>query len=237
VTDNPDRQKIKEERDAWNKTVNWVMDERRIENLRALGEERDRKLKELAKVDVLLDKDCSNGGEEECLPKKRIKSTTALSSSSNDFFGAKTSCNGNQSASIQWGSGRPDRSAPSMLAVESWPPRKNGSPAHSSSATVSLIRPGLLTPPRPNSPRRFDKRRGGIHTGLGEFSPRGRGGTYTPPRILPSGDETAPYNGNGSPAPSLQTFDFVSPLGPASLSRLPNGIYGSDRREKRVWRQ
>ena len=87
----------------------------------------------------------------------------------------------------------------------------------------SLIRPALATPSRPQSPRRVEKKRGGMYVGMGEYSPRGRGGTYTPPRILPSGDETAPLRATGSPAPSLCKFDFVSPLGPVKLGKLSNG--------------
>ena len=61
---------------------------------------------------------------------------------------------------------------------------------------------------------------------MGEYSPRGRGGTYTPPRILPSGDETAPasYSSNGSPAPTLPKFDFVSPLGPVRSGLLDTAV-------------
>jgi hypothetical protein len=55
----------------------------------------------------------------------------------------------------------------------------------------NAIRPALAIPSRPISPRRMQRRT--------------QGGTYTPPRILPSGDETAP-------APSLKSFAFVSPL-------------------------
>jgi hypothetical protein len=72
------------------------------------------------------------------------------------------------------------------------------------------------SPQRPISPRRTEKKRNGIFSGLGEYSPRGRGATYTPPRILPSGDETAV---SPTPAPSSQHFDFVSPLGPSRHER------------------
>lgn len=92
------------------------------------------------------------------------------------------------------------------------------------SSMAGLIRPSLATPQRPNSPRRLSDKRRTIYSGIGEYSPRGR--TYTPPRILPSGDETAPFVANGSPAPTLQSFDFVSPLGPVKLGRLDSS--GSD---------
>ena len=81
------------------------------------------------------------------------------------------------------------------------------------------------------SPRRFADKRRAVYTGIGEYSPRGRGGTYTPPRILPSGDETAPQR-TGSPAPSLHKFDFVSPLGPAKLGR-----YESEERTSQLGRK
>ena len=84
------------------------------------------------------------------------------------------------------------------------------------------IRPALSTPQRPMSPRRTEKRRSGVFSGSGELSPRIRGSTWTPPRILPSGDETAPsaYASTGSPVPSRQKFDFISPLGPVRLGKL-----------------
>jgi hypothetical protein len=37
--------KIRASKDTWKKFVNWLMDERRIEKLRSLCEERDRRLK------------------------------------------------------------------------------------------------------------------------------------------------------------------------------------------------
>jgi len=74
------------------------------------------------------------------------------------------------------------------------------------------------SPQRPISPRRNDKRRNGVYAGVGELSPRGRG-TYTPPRILPSGDEMAV---SPSAVPSSRHFDFVSPLGPSKQDRQLN---------------
>lgn len=110
-------------------------------------------------------------------------------------------------------------------------PRRTSSPFR--------LRPGmgsmsaiLSTPTRPLSPRRLEKRRGsGI---MGAAPPVGmngyespRRGSWTPPRILPSGDETAPFKrfsgvglgggvGGDGENEGLwnRQFDFVSPLGP-----------------------
>jgi len=83
-------------------------------------------------------------------------------------------------------------------------------------ANNPVIQKHVASPQRPISPRRLDKKR--VYTGVGEFSPRA---SYTPPRVLPSGDEMAV---SPSPVPSSRHFDFVSPLGPvkrdsASLQR------------------
>jgi hypothetical protein len=87
--------------------------------------------------------------------------------------------------------------------------------------TVAPVNPTIQkhasSPQRPISPRRQDKKRS-VYSGVGEFSPRGRGNTYTPPRILPSGDETAV---SPSPVPSSRHFDFVSPLGPSKRDMPP----------------
>lgn len=88
-----------------------------------------------------------------------------------------------------------------------------------------LFKPVLGSPQRPGSPRRLEKRRNGIYAGMGEYSPRGRRTTYTPPRILPSGDETAPnMQTSPSPVPSSLRFDFVSPLGPVHEGTLADGF-------------
>lgn len=87
-----------------------------------------------------------------------------------------------------------------------------------------LFKPVIGSPQRPGSPRRLEKRRNGIYAGMGEYSPRGRRTTYTPPRILPSGDETAPnMQTSPSPVPSSLRFDFVSPLGPMHEGTLADG--------------
>jgi len=177
-----DVSRIKAEKAAWNETVNWVMDERRIEKLMTIEEERTKRLQEVTKVE---------DEEDPSSKKRRVIGTVPLPESPavEDRGGI---------FKVPWLSSR----------VESpFDPRRPPSP-------LSGLR--LSTPQRPISPRRFEKRRGSTYTGVGEYSPRGR--TYTPPRILPSGDECAPLT--GSPAPSLPCFDFVSPLGPVKLGRL-----------------
>jgi hypothetical protein len=50
VSDDEDSMaKIRASKDTWKKFVNWLMDERRIEKLRSLCEERDRRLKAVAR--------------------------------------------------------------------------------------------------------------------------------------------------------------------------------------------
>ena len=221
VGDEPDRAKIRAEKDAWNQVVNWVMSERRIEKMRAVHEERDRQLRDVAKVEEMSE-GATNGVEMDdiCSKKRRMSATVPL---------PPTDSPSQERAS--WI--RPDSPAHSIFgpsaAASVSTPQRTGSPS-----LVSFIRPALSTPQRPMSPRRLtERKRSGIYTGIGEFSPRSRGRTYTPPRILPSGDETAP-NGNGSPAPSLPNFDFVSPLGPVKLGKLSNGESGTPTVVRRV---
>lgn len=190
----PDLSKIKAEKASWNELVNWVMSERRVEKLRAVEEERARRLKEVTKNDHL--EGVGEMGQMACPKKRKTSATVPLPPTD--------SPNG----SVKSVSPAPTIFGPAANVT----PRRIGSPS-----LAGIIRPSLVTPKRPNSPRRYSRR--SIHAGVGEYSPRG--GTYTPPRILPSGDETAPFAAqNGSPAPSLQSFDFVSPLGPVKLGRL-----------------
>lgn len=143
VTANPEDAKAAKA--AWNAQVNWAMQERRVEKMRNLHSERDKR----AKVEQMEDDD---------LRRKR-------------------NC--------------PDRTVDAGIFK------------------LPALPTAITSPLRPISPRRPDKKR--IYSGLGEYSPRGRGRTYTPPRILPSGDETAV---SPSPVPSAKRFDFVSPIGP-----------------------
>lgn len=167
------RERLKARKDAWNAQVNWVMNERRVEKMRNLNEEREKRLREVAKVPTEESEGMSDDGR-----KRNCREREA----SGGIFAVPTT---------------PSRSDPIAKVASS-------------------------TPTRPLSPRRLDKRRGVIHVGLGEYSPRGRGVTYTPPRILPSGDETAPVvaTTSPSPVPSSLRFDFISPLGPVRGSVL-----------------
>ncbi|KAL0250426.1 hypothetical protein I308_102599 [Cryptococcus tetragattii IND107] len=97
-------------------------------------------------------------------------------------------------------------------------------PRTASPSVASLIRPSLSNTTRPSSPRRTptrnDKRR--VHSFISDLSPASRR-TYTPPMILPSGDETAPPSFGSATLPSEMKdgkFDFVSPLGPVKKGKL-----------------
>ncbi|WVF71307.1 hypothetical protein IAT40_006110 [Kwoniella sp. CBS 6097] len=220
VGDEPDRALIKVDKENWNKVVNWVMNERRIEKLRAVNEEREKQLRMVSKSSEILEGEgkgesgsCDGEAHEisgifGCQQKKRRTGVSQEMGAS----GSASSSSDVQSTNSIFGPVTPNGVSPST-------PQRIASPS-----LASFIRPALSTPQRPGSPRRStkDKRRTGIYVGLGEHSPRGRGGTYTPPRILPSGDETAPRS-TGSPVPTLQNFDFVSPLGPVKLGKLANG--------------
>ena len=185
VTSEDDLAKIKAEKAAWNEVVNWVMSERRVEKLRAVEEERTKRLNEVAQVEEY---------EEDRGKKRKTGATVPLP--------IVDSPNGSKAGSP----------TPSILGLTT--------PRRATPVVGGLIRPAISTPQRPNSPRRFEKRR---HNGS-DYSPRGN--TYTPPRILPSGDETAPF-ANGSPVPTLPKFDFVSPLGPVKMGRLETPRKGS----------
>ncbi|CAK9781149.1 hypothetical protein CC85DRAFT_269205 [Cutaneotrichosporon oleaginosum] len=194
--------KIAAEKDSWKKFVNWLMNERRVEKLRNLSEERDKRLREVAKT-------LQNGALEECAEeveedrasrKRRVSVSLPPFSYSNTKTVHKVDSESNQRGGIF-----------RIAELNGSPSSGHGASNSSRSITPmsSYIRPALSVPLRPNSPRRADRRRNNALAGLGEFSPR-RGSTYTPPRVLPSGDETAPFS--PSPAPTLKSFDFCSPL-------------------------
>ncbi|KAK4689977.1 hypothetical protein P7C73_g110, partial [Tremellales sp. Uapishka_1] len=230
VANDENKEKWKQEKEAWRIQVNWVMDERRLEKIRAVGEERERRLREVAKSAIDLGENgdvCETGKDnheaDDWLSKKRKvalplaqsddpPSTLAkmlIDSSMNDRGGLfKISPLGSINS----------RSASPHTPIGTSFPQRTGSPL-----LAAYIRPALSIPSRPNSPRRLAAvtRRGSsvLYTGMGEYSPRGR--TYTPPRVLPSGDETAP---NASPAPTLHKFDFVSPLGPVRFGKLDGDL-------------
>lgn len=173
------------------------MNERRGEKLRYTAEEREKRLRQVAQRkdeppdDLMPDNFC---------PKKR--KTVRLPDAS-----PSGSTSNSRSTS-------PTSSIFGPIVTPQNVFKREGTPA------VNHIRPRLSTPPRPHSPRR-DRRRNGIFAGVGEMSPKARHTTWTPPRILLSGDETAVVLST-NPVPS-GNFDFVSPLGPVNKGKLLDG--------------
>ncbi|BEI85511.1 hypothetical protein CcaverHIS002_0509120 [Cutaneotrichosporon cavernicola] len=195
--------KISAEKESWKKFVNWLMDERRVEKLRNLSEERDKRLREVTSSSY---KDCDTSGCDEIdnvrAPRRRRVSASLPPF---DYSSTKTVRKVESESNERGGIFR-------IAPLNGSPSSGQGSSSSSSRSLTPMsayIRPALSVPLRPNSPRRTDRRRNGVFAGVSEFSPR-RGSTYTPPRVLPSGDETAPFS--PSPAPSLKSFDFCSPL-------------------------
>ena len=174
----------KAEKADWKKLVNWAMDQRRLEKLREI---------QIARMENLLQ--VTDGGTDiaRCMDEVAAEERKEESSAKK----RKQS--------------EPDTEQSIFGPIQSnaTPPLAPNSPAKT---LAGYIRPALSSPQRPSSPRRPDKRRGVAI--FGDGSPRSRGGTYTPPRVLPSGDETAP-------APSRQQFDFASPLGPKGAAQSP----------------
>lgn len=221
VGDEDSLAKIQVDKDKWKKFVNWLMDERRVEKLRALCEERGRRLREVTKTTPT---DVSEWDDyHESQPRKRRVTPSIAPFSYRDI----------KKNTLEKLEGNPNERGGifKITSVSSTSSSPTSSAATLSTASTrattpmsAYIRPALSAVPyRAGSPRRADRRRNGIFTGLGEFSPRARGGTYTPPRVLPNGDETAVF-GSPSPAPSLKSFDFISPLGPVKLGRLSTDI-------------
>lgn len=213
VGDNKSSAAIKVEKEQWKKFVNWLMNERRVEKLRALGEEREKRLK------AVTQKPAIEAWEEDALQdrspsrKRRVSaSLTPLAlrvQPEPKMILHKMETDSNERGGIF-----------RLTSMTSSPASTNlASPVSSRAGTPmsSYIRPPLSVPHRSGSPRRSERRRANLFQALGEFSPRSRGSTYTPPRVLPTGDETAPFT--LSPAPSLKSFDFCSPLGPSKYLR------------------
>ncbi|ORY32800.1 hypothetical protein BCR39DRAFT_521630 [Naematelia encephala] len=220
----------KKEKEEWNRLVNWVMNERRIEKLRTIEEERGKRLKDIAKSQTGDDElgigGCGDeimGGTGDSLGKKRRVVPLPDSTPSIEKVSGHEDRGG--IFKVSWGrSSTPTRNSNSPVPPPAVAPTPNsifGSDCNINTPLPSLasfIRPALSTPQRPLSPRRLaEKKRSGTYTGVGEYSPRGRGHTYTPPRILPSGDETAPSSGSPAPSRNNFDFDFVSPLGRAPV--------------------
>ncbi|KIR77100.1 hypothetical protein I306_05920 [Cryptococcus gattii EJB2] len=208
VTDEESRAKFKAEKEAWNRQVNWVMGERRVEKLRSTAEEREKRLRAVARstfTPVNEGQECPDPCEEEIgsffdCPKKR----RTVPRNENNVNASSDSC------STIFG--------PTAPTFPHTPPRT------ASPSVASLIRPSLSNTTRPSSPRRTptrsDKRR--VHSFISDLSPASRR-TYTPPMILPSGDETAPPSFGSATLPSEMKdgkFDFVSPLGPVKKGKL-----------------
>ncbi|ORX35791.1 hypothetical protein BD324DRAFT_581631 [Kockovaella imperatae] len=208
VSDDSDMERIKVEKEAWNKFVNWVMNERRVEKLRALEAERNKRLFQVAQTDFALEAVGERVSDSETDLVKRRRKGKPLPAWDGELLDDAESRRGSMPSIFGPAAHKPD-------------PQPD-SPARGLSG---LFRPALSTPTRPMSPRRLAEKKRAVLLGCGEKSPR-RGGTYTPPRILPSGDETAP-NRVSSPVPS-RNFDFVSPLGPVRLGVLAGGSNGVD---------
>lgn len=227
VASDTDLERIKAEKASWNELVNWVMSERRVEKLRAIEEDRAKRLKELAQGPDQLES-LGVAKVDECMKKRRKTSGTIPLPPMESPGGSVRS---NSPAPIQNGHAASHGIFGPAVTVAVPVVHSIITPKRTTSPSINGfgLRPAIstTTTPRPNSPRKFEKRRT-VYNGMGEYSPRGRGGTYTPPRILPSGDETAPlaYSANGSPAPTLPKFDFVSPLGPVRSGLLDTASQG-----------
>lgn len=192
VPDFDEQQRIRASKETWNEEVNWVMSERRVEKMRNLNEEREKRLREVAQDSESLEDSVINADERQTSKRKTCVDPAYAASARRTGDGIFTV---------------PSISAPSRSLTSS-----------------PLFKPVSASPQRPSSPRRLEKRRNGIYAGMGEYSPRTRRSTYTPPRILPSGDETAPnMQTSPSPVPSSLRFDFVSPLGPVHEGTLAGG--------------
>ncbi|WVQ72382.1 hypothetical protein IAR50_001934 [Cryptococcus sp. DSM 104548] len=207
VTDEDDQARYRAEREEWNIQVNWAMSERRMEKLRTLAEERGRVLRQVGRAASTPVFEAT--GE-----------TYATDERLDSIFGVPKK----RRTSLPPPAPRLDPTIPTLSIAPSAPstppPRLTGSPS-----MASYIRPSLSNQ-RPNSPRRTPTRRDRdkrmyAHSGVGELSPASSvRRTYTPPRILPSGDETAP-SGFGMPEEVKSgRFDFTSPLGPVKMGKL-----------------
>lgn len=209
-TDTETAERVQKQKESWKSFVNWLMDERRLEKLRTLCEERDKRLKEVANQSVvdLSSVNSLDGEERPCSPRKRqvtcsmppftysSTSTKTVQKIESDvmerggIFRVKSMAFGSTSSS----SAGPSQASP-------------GSSPRVMSPMASYIRPALSVPYRSGSPRRADRRRNMALSGVGESSPRRRSGTFTPPRGSPSNDDPAPF-ASPSPAPTLRSFGF-----------------------------
>lgn len=209
-TDVETAERVQKQKESWKHFVNWLMDERRLEKLRALCEERDTRLKEVANQSVIetANSNVFESEEGSCSPRKR-----QVTSSMPPFTYSSTSTRTVQKIeSDVVERGGIFRVKP--VSVDAVSATSSGlhqvSPGPSSSRVMSpmasYIRPALSLPYRSGSPRRADRRRNIAFPNGGESSPRRRG-AFTPPRGSPSSDEPAPF-ASPSPAPTLRSFGF-----------------------------
>lgn len=209
-TDHETAERIQKQKESWKAFVNWLMDERRIEKLRTLCEERDKRLKEVANQSVIdLGRSNSLEGEERPSSPRKRQVTCSMPPFTYSSTATRTVQKIESDVAERGGIFRVKSmaasSAPALSA--SLPQTSPGSSPRVLSPMASYIRPALSVPYRSGSPRRADRRRNIALSNVGESSPRRRGGTFTPPRGSPSRDEPAPF-ASPSPAPTLRSFGF-----------------------------
>lgn len=192
----------REEKDAWNKQVNWVMNERRHEKMRALNEERARKIREEQQSQKRLDEgrtesdqvfgDGDGDGDDGDDMDEDGGGKRRRSYLQKEVLNGKVERGGLFKLTPLPGADRP------MLMSRNDPSLRKQPAASSSMA--SFIRPALSDPKNvKRSPRRPQALRRSTLIPTAANSP------------------TAPS------APSLPQFEFVSPLGPKSIGHLAYG--------------
>lgn len=202
-------EQVQRQKESWKSFVNWLMDERRLEKLRTLCEERDKRLKEVANQSII---DLGSSDALSCEEKLDNPRKRQVTCSMPPFTYTSTSTKTIQKVE----SDVPERGG--IFRVKPLPPNSSpmasvvtmASPSSSprvASPMASYIRPALSVPYRSGSPRRAERRRNAGYSNAGESSPRRRNGSFTPPRGSPSKDEPALFS-SPSPAPSLPSFGF-----------------------------
>lgn len=209
-TDSETAERVQKQKEAWKSFVNWLMDERRLEKLRTLCEERDKRLKEVANQSVIdLGSATSLDGEERPYSPRKRQVTCSMPPFTYSSTSTRTVQKIESDVAERGGIFRiKSIGGSSSSSPSAGPPHASpGSSPRVMSPMASYIRPALSVPYRSGSPRRADRRRNIAFSNVGESSPRRRGGTFTPPRGSPSNDEPAPF-ASPSPAPSLRSFGF-----------------------------
>ncbi|EKD00158.1 hypothetical protein A1Q2_05501 [Trichosporon asahii var. asahii CBS 8904] len=203
-------ERVQKQKESWKAFVNWLMDERRLEKLRTLCEERDKRLKEVANQSVidLGGFNTLDGEERPCSPRKR-QVTCSMPPFTYSSTSTRTVQKIESDVTERGGIFRVKSIASSSASSPYTGPSQSspGSSPRVMSPMASYIRPALSIPYRSGSPRRADRRRNIAFSSAGESSPRRRSGTFTPPRGSPSNDEPAPF-ASPSPAPTLRSFGF-----------------------------